>query len=133
MRFRTLPIRSPSEVTFLWPPAPEIHLDRILQGLAVNLSAFLMTWVENSPTTTFTASIFGIFSNLRLRFLVSTCRQRIHGAVFLPDSDFAFYGTVSATVLVILRRSRFLQFVFPLILATWDYSVETYLGVPGPC
>ena len=85
-----------------------------------------------APTTTFTDSIFEIFSNLRLQFLVSTVRRRIHGAVFHPDSDFVVCDTVSATVLVILRRSRFLQFVFPLILATWDYSVEACLGVPGP-
>ena len=40
--------------------------------------------------------------------------------------------TVSATVLVILRRSRFLQFTSPLILATWGYSVEACPGVPSP-
>ena len=85
-----------------------------------------------TPTTTFTDSIFENFSNLRLRFLVSTFQRRIHGAVFLPDSDFVICDTVSATVLVILRRSRFLQFVSPLTLATWGYSVEACPGVPGP-
>ena len=40
--------------------------------------------------------------------------------------------TASVTVLVILRRPRFLQFVSPLILATWGYSVEACPGVPGP-
>ena len=86
----------------------------------------------DAPTTTFTDSIFEIFSNLRLQFLVLTFRRRIHGAVFLPDSDIVVYDAVSTTVLVISRRSRFLQFVFPLILATWEYSVEACLGVPGP-
>ena len=85
-----------------------------------------------TPTTTFTDSTFENFSNLRLRFLVSTFRRRIHGAVLLPDSDFVVCNTVSATVLVILRRSRFLQFVSPRILATWGYSVEACPGVPGP-
>ena len=84
-----------------------------------------------TPTTTFTDSIFEIYSNLRLRFLVSAFRRRIHRAIFLPDSDLVVYDAVSATVPVILRRSRFLQFIFPLILATWEYSVEACLGVPG--
>ena len=39
---------------------------------------------------------------------------------------------MSTTVLVILRRSCFFQFIFPLILATWEYSVEACRGVPGP-
>ena len=38
---------------------------------------------------------------------------------------------VSATVLVVLRRSRFLQSIFPLILATWEYSGEACPGVSG--
>ena len=87
---------------------------------------------NNTPTTTFTNSIFEIFWNLRLQFLVLTFRRRIHRAVFLPDSDIVVYDAVSTKFLVISRQSRFLQFVFPLILATWEYSVEAYLGVPGP-
>ena len=42
------------------------------------------------------------------------------------------YDTEPTTVLVILRRSRFLQCVFPLFLATREYSVEACLGMPGP-
>ena len=98
----------------------------------MNHSFFAKLAILIPPTTTFTDSIFEIFSNLCLRFLVSTFRRRIHGAVFLPDSDFVVRDTVSATVLVILRRSRFPQFVSPLILATWGYSVEACPGVPGP-
>ena len=64
--------------------------------------------------------------------MVSTLRQRFHGAVFLPDSDFGVYDSLSRTVLEILRRSRFIRIIFPLILATWEYSVEACPGVPGP-
>ena len=38
---------SPSIVTFLWPPTQDIHLDLISHSLAVNLSAFPLTCVEN--------------------------------------------------------------------------------------
>ena len=61
------------------------------------------------PTTTFTNSIFEIFSNFRLRFLVLTYRRRIHGAVLLPGSDFVICYSMSTAVLEILQRSRFLQ------------------------
>ena len=33
---------------------------------------------------------------------------------------------------MILRRSCFIRIILPLILATWGYSVEACLGVPGP-
>ena len=42
------------------------------------------------------------------------------------------YDSWSTTVLEILRRSRFIRIIFPLILATWEYSVEACPGVPGP-
>ena len=86
----------------------------------------------HSLATTFADSIFEIFSTLRLRFLVSRYRRRIHGVVFLPDSIFVVCDSLSTTVLEILRRSRFIRIIFPLILATWEYSVEACLGVPGP-
>ena len=38
---------SPSLVTFLWPLAQDIHLELISHRLAVNLSAFPLTCIEN--------------------------------------------------------------------------------------